>query len=126
MIENFTLYTKMLEIITWLYRKMAFFPKRQRFVLGQQIENSALCALRAIIEANNAHGTASTLERLDELNCELDVLRGYLRVACELTFISMQSLSFITEQIDEVGRIRGGWIKTLQHKDGTRSNKHTP
>lgn len=43
----------MLEVVLWLFEKVNTFPKKQRFVLGQQIENSALVSLRYIIEANN-------------------------------------------------------------------------
>ena len=51
--KEFVIYTKMLEVVLWLFEKVNTFPKKQRFVLGQQIENSALMCLRYIIEANN-------------------------------------------------------------------------
>ncbi len=51
--KDFIIYTKMLETVLWLFEKVNTFPKKQRFVLGQQIENSALICLRFIIEANN-------------------------------------------------------------------------
>jgi len=51
--KDFVIYTKMLEISVWLFDKVNTFPKKQRFVLGQQIENSGLACLRLIIEANN-------------------------------------------------------------------------
>ena len=44
----------MLEVTLWLFEKVNTFPKKQRFVLGQQIENSALNCLRYIIQAKNA------------------------------------------------------------------------
>lgn len=51
--KEFIIYTKMLEVVLWLFEKVNTFPKKQRFILGQQIENSALLSLRYIIEANN-------------------------------------------------------------------------
>lgn len=101
----------MLEVTLWLFERVNTFPKKQRFVLGQQIENSALHALRLIIEANNARSKTATLSKLDALNVELEVLRSLLRVAYELHFIKASSLAFATRQIDEVGRMRGGWAK---------------
>lgn len=56
--KEFVIYTKMLEVVLWLFEKVNTFPKKQRFVLGQQIENSALACLRFIIEANNSGGKA--------------------------------------------------------------------
>ncbi|MFZ2544497.1 MAG: diversity-generating retroelement protein Avd [Candidatus Saccharimonadales bacterium] len=111
MIENFTIYTKMLEVIAWTFQKVNTLPKKQRFVLGQQIENTTLACLRLIIEANNASRTSDKLLKLDELNIELEMLRSLLRVAQQLNFMSAKSLGYIIGQIDEIGRMRGGWAK---------------
>ena len=45
------------------------------------------------------------------MNVELEVLRSLLRVAYELHFIKASSLGYIIKQIDEVGKMRGGWAK---------------
>ena len=59
------------------------------------------------------------LKSLDELNVELEVLRGLLRVGYELHFYKANSLGFIIKKIDEVGKMRGGWAKhySLSNKD---------
>lgn len=101
----------MLDVTKWLFLRVNSFPKAQRFVLGQQIEASALMSLRLIVEANNARSSAATLAKLDALNVELEVLRSLLRVAYEVKFLRANSLAFITGMIDEVGRMRGGWAK---------------
>lgn len=51
------------------------------------------------------------LEKLHALNVELEMLRSLLRVAYEVQFMSGKSLGFIIGQIDEVGRMRGGWAR---------------
>lgn len=109
--KDFIIYTKMLEIVLWLFEKVNTFPKKQRFVLGQQIENSSLSCLRLIIEANNARRGEVTLDKLDDLNVELEVLRSLLRIAYEIKFIESHSLAYAVQQIDEVGKMRGGWAK---------------
>ncbi len=109
--KEFIIHTKMLSVTLWLFEKVNTFPKSQRFILGQQIENSALCCLRAIIEANNARSSEATLRKLDVLNVELEVLRSLLRVAYEVKFLKGTSLGFIVGEIDEVGKMRGGWAK---------------
>ena len=106
------IYTKMLDVLMWIFNKVNTFPKKQRFILGQQIENSALCCLRCIIKAKNAgKNTAVALHNLDELNVELEILRSLLYVAYENGFMKSNSLAFITKQIDEVGKMRGGWAR---------------
>jgi len=106
------IYTKMLEVLSWIFEKVNTFPKKQRFILGQQIENSALASLRYIIQAKNAGNKATdALKNLDDLNVELEVLRSLLRVAYEMNFMKANSLGYIVAQIDEVGKMRGGWAK---------------
>ena len=53
---------------------------------------------------------------LDELNIELEMLRSLLRVAQQLNFMSAKSLGYSIEQIDEIGRMRGGWAKRYLKK----------
>lgn len=109
--QEFVIYTRMLEVTLWTFEKANTFPKKQRFVLGQQIENSTLLCLRYIIEANNARGVQATLAKLESLNVELEVLRSLFRVAFELKFVKAASLGFITGKIDEVGKMGGSWQK---------------
>jgi len=114
----------MLEVVLWLFEKVNTFPKKQRFVLGQQIENSALLSLRYIIQANNANvkSGGATLKGLDELNVELEVLRSLLRVAYELHFLKSESLGYAISQIDEVGKMRGGWAKRYKSPNSSKSD----
>ncbi len=112
--QEFIIYTRMLEVTLWTFEKANTFPKKQRFVLGQQIENSTLQCLRLIIEANNARDPLVTLAKLESLNVELEVLRSLFRVAFELKFIKAASLGFVTQKIDEVGKMGGSWQKKIR------------
>jgi four helix bundle protein len=109
----------MLEIALWLFEKVNTFPKKQRFVLGERIENSTLDCIRLIIEANEARSPQVILEKLHNLNIELEVLRSLLRIALEMHFIKASSLGYITAQIDEIGKMRSGWAK---HYKSVKSN----
>ena len=111
MLKNFKIYTKMMEVLLWIFPKVNTFPKKQRFVLGQQIENAGLEILRLIIQANNERDADSKLKYLENMNTELDILRSLLQISQELKFMNAQSLGYIISQIDEVGRMRGGWAK---------------
>lgn len=111
---DFIIYTKMLKIISWLFAKVNTFPKKQRFVLGQQIQNSAMDCLRYIVEANNFKTPELVIEKLERLNVELEVLRSLLRVAFDVHFIKANSLGYIISEIDEVGKMRGGWARRYQ------------
>jgi len=118
--KEFIIHTKMLEVALWLFEKANTFPKKQRFVLGQQIENCCLICLRYIIQANDAIGSDATLNNLYKLNVELAVLRDLIRMAYELKFLKAESLQYIITQIDEVGKMRGGWAR--HHKSSNSDN----
>ena len=113
---DFVIYTRMLDIELWLFEKVNTFPKKQRFVLGQEIERSVLSCQRYIIEANNARGAQRTYEKLWALNVELEVLRGLLRVGYEMRFLSTSSLGYATEKINEIGKMCGGWMRRTTTK----------
>ncbi len=63
------------------------------------------------------------LNSLDDLNVELEVLRSLLRVAYELHFIKASSLGYIIKQIDEVGKMRGGWAKHYSRLSGGQNRQ---
>lgn len=105
----------MIGVVVWIFKKVNTFPQKQRFVLGQQIENSTLRCLRLIVEANDTDDKERKINKLNLLNIELEVLRSLLRVALELKFITAKSLSYVISEIDEVGRMRGSWIKRQKH-----------
>lgn len=113
----------MLETTLWLFEKINTFPKKQRFVLGQQVENSALVCLRLIIEANDSRSETTKLRKLDALNVELEVLRSLLRVAYEAQFINGKSLGYIIGLIDEIGKMRGGWASNYLRNQNTSKSE---
>ncbi len=102
----------MMEVLLWLFQKVNSFPKKQRFVLGQRIENTGLEILKLIIQANNEKNIAKKMQSLKEINTQLEVLRSLLQISHELKFMNAKSLGFIISQIDEVGRMLGGWMKS--------------
>lgn len=80
--------------------------------MGQRIERTSLEILKLIIHANNEKNTAEKLQYLKEINTQLEILRSLLQISYELKFINAKSLEYIITQIDEVGRMLGGWMKS--------------
>lgn len=114
--NDFVIYTKMMAVVAWTFNKVLGFPKKQRFVLGQELERSALRALRLIVEANETLDKSNKIKKLQDLNVELTVLRSLFRVSHDMRFISLRSVNYVTDMIDEVGKIAGAWQKKLKIK----------
>lgn len=52
MLQDLVIFQKVYDLILWMYPTVNKFPKSQRFVLGQRIENTILKLLEGIIKAN--------------------------------------------------------------------------
>ena len=109
MLDQLTIFEKTYQLILWLYPTVRKFPKAQRFVLGQQIENVSLDILRGIIRANAAR---AKLPILYNVSIDLDTLRILLRLSKDLKFISVRQYGFAAERVNEVGKLLGGWIRS--------------
>jgi len=109
MFQDLSIFEKIYEIILWLYPTVNKFPKSQRFVLGQHIENTILEILTGIIEANQHKYKVPYLKKI---SVKLDKLRILLRLSKDLKFISLRQYKFICTKVNEVGRMLGGWLKS--------------
>ena len=108
MLQDLVIFQKVYDLILWMYPLINKFPKKQRFVLGQQLENTLLDILKGIIQANQER---NKLETLKQVSIDLDKFRILYRLAKDLKFMSIKQYQFGAEKINEVGKILGGWIK---------------
>ena len=111
MYKNLSIFEKTYELILWLYPTVNKFPKSQRFVLGQQIENAVLEILKGIIQANHER---NKLVFLQQISVNLDKLRILIRLSKDLKFINIKQYQFAADKINEIGKMLGGWIKSYQ------------
>ena len=111
MFQNLSIFEKTYEVILWLYPAVNKFPKSQRFVLGQQIENTTLELMKGIIQANSE---SDKLPYLKQISVALDKLRILIRLSKDLKFINIKQYQFIVEKINEIGKMLGGWIKSCR------------
>ena len=100
--------SKVYDLILWLLNRIAKFPRSHRFVLGDRMENIALEVLELLIEAAYTRDKAAPLKRA---NIQLEKLRYLIRIAKDLGFLSPRQYQFVSGQMDEVGRMVGGWLR---------------
>ena len=109
MLQDLVIFQKVYDLILWMYPLVNKFPKKQRFVLGQQLENTLLDILKGIIQANQER---NKLETLKQVSIDLDKFRILFRLAKDLRFMSIKQYQFGAEKINEVGKVLGGWMKS--------------
>lgn len=95
-----------------LLNKTAKFPKSARFTFANRIDNLALDVIEDLVEARYA-SRARQNEVLSRLDLRLARLRVLLRLACTQRLLDKAGYEGISRRIDELGRMVGGWRKSL-------------
>lgn len=103
------IYQKHYDLMVYSFPIIGRFPKEQRFVLGQQIENAMLAIGMMIVHANKLR---SKREKLHELDIALEKLRFLIRLSKDLKMMSIAKYGQHCERLDEIGRLLGGWLKS--------------
>lgn len=107
--KDLTLYQKVYDFALYAFPILNRFPKNQRFVLAQQIENATLDFSRFVIAANN---TGARGDILTKANVEFEVLKFLVRLAKDLKLLGgLHQYEVISLKLTEIGRLLGGWLK---------------
>lgn len=97
-------------MIKYGYVALRQFPKFERHVLAAELRTSMWALLRLIVVCNKRHHKKTTLQDLD---AELDLLRCQVRLAKALGYLDFQKYEHWAKLNDEIGRMIGGWLKSL-------------
>lgn len=91
-------------------------PKKDRYALGVKIQNVALDFLALLIRANYERN-AQRHAMLHEASIQLDLLKVLLRVAKDTRSLAETRYLNLQIQLQEVGKMLGGWIKSTNTKN---------
>lgn len=89
------------------------FPKNQKFVLGDRVENAILDILELLIKAYYSK-TDYKADILRNTNLKLESTRYLVRLCFELNLLSTRQYENFAKKINSIGNQIGGWIKTLK------------
>jgi len=89
-------------------------PKFERYTLWQKCENTTLTLLEALIETSHRKGD-ERIQSLYIISNKLDLLKVLIRLAKETRTIDNQQYLEIQTIIQEIGKMVGGWIKSVPH-----------
>lgn len=102
--------TKTFEFMKYLVERTEKFPKSQRFIIGKKIQDLIIEIFEKLIEARY---TKNRFPLLKETNLALEKLRYFLRLACEMKYISINQFNFTSQNLMNIGSQIGGWIKSI-------------
>lgn len=109
------LFAKTYDLVLWLMQKTTRFPREHRFVTARFVQEAVLRFQENIIEAAALPkgDRAGKLSRLTQADVELTKLRFHLRLCRDLGLLDPGPHRHVSQMVDEVGRLLGGWFKAL-------------
>lgn len=87
--------------------------KQDRHTLWQRLENNALAVIEGILRAS-AMTKDEKLSVLQAVSQDLNVTRVFIRLAKDTKVIDIGKYEDFQSQVDEIGRMLGGWIKQVK------------
>ncbi len=114
------IFSKTYDLLLWLLNHTERFPKSERFRLARRIEDSAFRFQDLLVQAVRSRSPGVVL---GEADMELDRLRLYIRLSQARHLTSPEQYHFAAERLTEIGRLLGGWLKSLP---GSRNDRAVP
>lgn len=97
------------DLATYSHKALWQLPKSERHVLAADIRHTLDAVLRLVVRAAKRYHKKTTLQDLD---IEVELLRHQIRKAYNLGYINARRYEVWVKQVDEVGRMVGGWIRS--------------
>ena len=116
MAESANILTKLQDLLVYLIPQLNKFPRDQKFVLGDRIETKVLDVQEFCLRA---YYSREKRGHLLEANLQLEVVRHLVRLANALKLFSNHTYGVLAEKMDEVGRMIGGWLKSVSGLRGS-------
>ena len=108
--KELVIFTQTYDLLSWLLPQCERFPKCQRFVITQRLQNAALDFQEAIFEANARSGS-QWLMHLQSADAHLNKLRLYLRLSQQWDWLSIGQYEHVSRMVASIGKLLGGWIR---------------
>jgi len=89
------------------------FPKTSRYTLGSKIDSLFIETTESVIKAFHS-GKGEKLIYLIQASVKLDLLKFFLQIAWEIKALDNKKYIRLSEKLDEIGRMLGGWLKSLK------------
>lgn len=109
---NYPLFRHWYQTLGWIMDRSEKMPRSVRHTLARRLENLSLDVMELVIEAIFSPAKARR-HTLRNINLHLDKIRILFRLAYDRRHISPAQYRYISEQLDEMGKMTGGWLKTL-------------
>ncbi|MBF8262705.1 MAG: hypothetical protein HW387_370 [Parachlamydiales bacterium] len=108
------IFHKIYDLYKLLHSYQAKISKSGRYTIWQKCENTTLALLEALIETSHRKGE-DRVQSLFIISNKLDLLKVLVRLAKDTRIIGDPQYIEIQKNIQEIGKMIGGWIKSVPH-----------
>lgn len=119
MAEEMKILQKIFDMMEYGYHALVQYPKSEKFALVTDIKRSMDTMLERAIEAQKKYYKKTTLQELD---VEIVKLKAYIRLSHRLGFLPMKKYEVWSEKVVEIGKMLGGWLKTVKGQQFSKGN----
>jgi hypothetical protein len=109
--QDLVIKQKIEDMIAYGYVALREFPKHERHVLSQEVRSCMWQLLEKVVICNKRYYKKNTLQEID---VTIDILRSKIRLAHSLKYLPMRKYEHWSRMVDEIGRLTGGWIKSMR------------
>jgi hypothetical protein len=103
------------ELYRELHELQKTIPKMERFTLWVRCEDTTLKILEGLIRVGYIPQELRA-SQLVTVSTEVDLLKVFLRLSVDVKAITQKKSIPIQEKLDEIGRMLGGWIKSVKQR----------
>jgi len=96
-----------------LYLATEKMPKKDKYTLGEKMSKTSLDIMELLIIASSA-SKEEKMSILARADAKLELLKMLVRLAEEIKSISTKKYLNLQEKLQEIGRMLGGWIRSLK------------
>jgi|SRR6056297_2009115 len=107
-VNEYPLFEQWYNTLNWILDKVEKMPKSTRYSINNRIANLAVDIIEMITEAIY---TKQKKHILHNINLHLEKLRIFFRLCKDRRYISVKQYLYISTQLQEAGKMTGGWLK---------------
>lgn len=116
------IFKRSVDLYKILHQFRSSIPRQDRFTIWQKCENHVLDMLEHIFFLAPLQRDEK-IDALEQLSRRLNLLRIIFRICKETKTIDSKKYIHIESNVDEIGRMTGGWIKSLKEDQKQESCK---
>jgi hypothetical protein len=108
--QDLPIFSKWMDFLEWFFPLVDRFPQKARFSFATRLQNLSLDFVEDLVDARYRKEARPILI---SASLRLEKLRIVLRLAWQQKYLSHKSFEQAQRNIDETGRMLGGWIRSL-------------